>query len=71
MTRETHPVDGHIMELRKDVKIPERMPEYGTFEATEAERVPSVYYIPANLTGASKGCAPTASARRHPRKPRG
>jgi hypothetical protein len=51
-TEEKHPVDGHIMELRKDVKIPERMPEYGTFEATETERVPSTYYIPAHLTGA-------------------
>lgn len=51
-TQEKHPVDGHVMELRKDVKIPERMPEYGTFEATETERVPSTYYIPANLTTA-------------------
>jgi hypothetical protein len=49
---EKHPVDGHIMELRKDVKKPERMPEWGTFEATETERVPATYYIPANLTGA-------------------
>ena len=47
-----HPVDGHIMELRKDVKVPERMPEYGTFEATDTERVPSTYYIPASLTKA-------------------
>jgi hypothetical protein len=51
-TPEKHPVDGHIMELRKDVRIPERMPEYGTFEATETERVPSSYYIPSNLTAA-------------------
>ena len=40
------------MELRRDVRIPERMPEYGTFEATESERVPSTYYLPAELTKA-------------------
>lgn len=51
-TQEKHPVDGHTMELRKDVKKPEKMVEYGTFEATETERVPSTYYLPANLTGA-------------------
>ena len=46
VTQEKHPVDGHVMELRKDVKIPEKMEDYGTFEATETERVPSVYLIP-------------------------
>ena len=51
-TQEKHPPDGHVMELRKDVKIPEQMPEYGTFEATETERVPSAYYVPAALTAA-------------------
>ena len=35
VTQEKHPVDGHMMELRKDVRKPERMAEYGTFEATE------------------------------------
>jgi hypothetical protein len=49
-TEEKHPKDGHTMELRKDVRIPERMPEYGTFEATESERVPATYYLPAALT---------------------
>jgi hypothetical protein len=52
-TQEKHPVDGHTMELRKDdVKNPVKMVEYGTFEATETERVPSTYYLPVNLTGA-------------------
>ena len=51
-TKEEHPKDGHTMELRKDVRIPERMPGYGTFEATESERVPSTYYIPPNLARA-------------------
>ncbi|HEY0876658.1 MAG TPA: M14 family metallopeptidase [Vicinamibacterales bacterium] len=49
-TQEKHPVDGHTMELRKDVRNPEKMVEYGTFEATETERVPTTYYIPADLT---------------------
>ena len=46
VTQEKHPVDGHIMELRKNVKIPEKMADYGTFEATETERVPMTYYVP-------------------------
>jgi hypothetical protein len=46
VTQEKHPADGHIMELRKDVKIPEKMADYGTFEATETERVPTAYLIP-------------------------
>ena len=46
VTQEKHPVDGHVMDLRKDVKIPEKMEDYGTFEATETERVPRVYLIP-------------------------
>ncbi len=52
VTQEKHPVDGHVMELRKDVRTPERMPEYGTFAATETERVPATYYVPASLTAA-------------------
>jgi hypothetical protein len=51
-TAETHPKDGHRMELRTSDRKPERMVEYGTFEATESERVPSTYYVPANLTKA-------------------
>ena len=50
--QEKHPVDGHVMELRTDARKPERMVEYGTFEATETERVPSTYYVPADLTKA-------------------
>jgi hypothetical protein len=51
-TQEKHPKDGHVMELRTDVKTPEKMVEYGTFEATETERVPATYYVPATLTAA-------------------
>ncbi len=50
--QEKHPVDGHVMHLRKDVRIPEKMAEYGTFKATETERVPSSYFVPAQLTAA-------------------
>ena len=49
---EAHPKDGHTMELRTDKKTPIRMPEYGTFEATHSERVPSTYYVPPTLTKA-------------------
>ena len=49
---EKNPIDGHVMERRADVVKPERMPEYGTFEPTHAERVPSAYYVPAGLTTA-------------------
>ena len=52
VTQEPHPVDGHIMNLRKDVRIPEKMAEYGTFKATETERVPAAYFVPAQLTDA-------------------
>ncbi len=44
--QEKHPVDGHVMDLRKDVRIPEKMADYGTFDATEAEFVPANYFIP-------------------------
>lgn len=44
-----HPVTGHVMERRDDVKTPERVADYSTFRSTEAERVPSWYYIPPAL----------------------
>ena len=49
---EKHPVDGHIMFRRADVRKPERMPEYGTFRGTERERVPSAYFVPPSLRDA-------------------
>ncbi len=52
VAEEKHPVDGHVMHLRKDVKIPEKMAEYGTFKATLTERVPSAYFIPPQLADA-------------------
>ncbi|MBA2303126.1 MAG: M14 family metallopeptidase [Acidobacteria bacterium] len=52
VAEEKHSTDGHVMELRKDARKPARMAEWGTFEATETERVPARYYIPAHLTAA-------------------
>ena len=46
---EKHPVDGHVMNLRKDVSKPEKMAEYGTFAATETARVPAAYFVPTHL----------------------
>ena len=40
VSEEKHPVDGHIMNLRKDVKKPETMLDYLTFKGLEPERVP-------------------------------
>ena len=67
VTQEKHPVDGHLMDLRKDVKIPEKMADYGTFEATETERVPLVYLIP---PGHKEAVRVARGARRPPRPPR-
>ena len=52
VSEEKHPVDGHLMNLRKDVKRPETMLDYLTFKGLEPERVPSAYYVPASLTQA-------------------
>ena len=49
---EKHPVDGHVMNLRKDVSLPEKMAEYGTFKATLDRAVPSAYFIPSALADA-------------------
>ena len=52
VTEEKNPRDGHTMYRRADVRKPEKMPEYGTFAATDTERVPATYYVPATLTKA-------------------
>ena len=52
VSEEKHPVDGHVMNLRKDVKKPEIMADYLTFTGLEAERVPSAYFIPPQLAEA-------------------
>jgi hypothetical protein len=50
VSEEKHPADGHIMNLRRDVKRPETMLDYTTFKGVEPERVPSAYFVPAGLT---------------------
>jgi hypothetical protein len=52
VAEEKHPVDGHIMNLRTDVRKPEKMADYLTFAGTEPERVPSAYFVPAGLADA-------------------
>jgi hypothetical protein len=44
---EVNPYTGRAMHRRVDVRKPERMWEEATFEATETERVPAAYYVPA------------------------
>ena len=46
---EINPYSGRVMYRRLDVRRPERMWEFATFESTESERVPASYYVPADL----------------------
>ncbi len=48
-TEDVNPYTGRTMLRRLDVRKPERMWEFATFESTESERVPSAYYVPASL----------------------
>ena len=52
VTDEAHPTDGHLMHLRRDVRIPERMLDFTTFKGIEPERVPAAYYLSSALTQA-------------------
>ncbi len=45
-----NPYSGRLMLERRDVITHETMEDYGTFTPTETERVPSIYYVPAELT---------------------
>jgi hypothetical protein len=47
---EVNPYTGRVMLRRLDVRKPEKMWEEPAFESTDSERVPTTYYIPANLT---------------------
>ena len=49
---EPHPYTGQPMRIRMDVKRPERMADFTTFEATEYVRAPSGYLVPDSLTAA-------------------
>ncbi len=50
--QEANPLSGRMMERRLDVRTPERMWEYATFESVESERVPTAYYVPQELRSA-------------------
>jgi hypothetical protein len=52
VAEEKHPVDSHVMHVRKDVKTPQQMADYLTFKGTEPERVPASYYVPPALKDA-------------------
>lgn len=45
----TNPYSGARYLARLDVVNPERIPDYGTFTATEHERVPAAYVLPAEM----------------------
>ena len=49
---EPHPTSGAVMLRRTDVRRPERMYQYGRFEASASERAPAAYYLPEELTTA-------------------
>ncbi len=49
VVQEKHPVDGHVMDKRVDVRKPERVADYSQFKATETGRVPTSYYLPSTL----------------------
>lgn len=44
-----NPFTGRAMQRRVNVRKPERMWEYATFESTDSQRVPSAYFVPAEL----------------------
>lgn len=49
---ERNPWSGEVIFRRRDVTIPTPMREYGTFEATDSETVPTRYYVPAEVAPA-------------------
>ena len=46
-----NPYTGDVILQREDVRHPEQMFEYGTFEPTETEVAPSRYFVPPSLAG--------------------
>ncbi len=49
VARVRHPYTGLVMLQRTDERRVERMPVYGTFAATEREKAPAAYFVPASL----------------------
>ena len=52
-----HPYTGEVMLRRRDVSVPERMPEFISFDAAETEVVPEAWLIPADLPGVAERLA--------------
>ncbi len=48
--RGSNPYSGRPLLKRLDVRRPESMPEFGTFQATVSQRVPEAYLIPEQLS---------------------
>jgi hypothetical protein len=48
--KKKHPVDGHIMNLRKDVKKPETMLDYLTFKGSSPSACRRRTYVPRELS---------------------
>jgi len=46
---ERNPYSGEVMLRRTETQTPKEMYEFGTFQPTESERVPAVYYVPRAL----------------------
>jgi Zinc carboxypeptidase len=49
VTEERNPYSGEVMERRKDVVRPERMPEFIGYDAAATERVPAAWLVPDSL----------------------
>jgi len=45
-----HPYTGELMMRRRDVRRPEQMADYSTFEPAESETMPEAWLVPAHLT---------------------
>ncbi|HEU4454277.1 MAG TPA: M14 family metallopeptidase [Longimicrobium sp.] len=50
VVEERNPYSGEVMLRRADVRRPERMPEFTSFEPAETERVPAAWLLPAALS---------------------
>lgn len=49
VSEEANPFTGEVMWLRRDVRKPEQMSEFSTFQATELETAPKTYFVPPAL----------------------
>jgi hypothetical protein len=49
VSEERNPYSGEVMERRKDVSRPERMPEFIWYDAAATERVPAAWLVPDSL----------------------